>query len=100
MAKRNTMNAILLGSVAATVGSAGVPDIAKRNTMNAILLGSVAATVGSAGVPYLYFFFPNLGGGGTGNIAALDSLGNAVTTESWFKDHKKNARDLVQGIKG
>jgi cytochrome b6-f complex iron-sulfur subunit len=88
-------------NLAVRAGTPGmVPDMGKRNTMNAILLGSVGATVGSAALPYLYFFFPQLGGGGGGSIPALDSLGNAITTESWFKDHKKNARDLVQGIKG
>lgn len=90
-----------LRSTIANAGAPGmVPDMAKRNTMNAILVGSAATTVGAMAAPFLYFFFPNLGGGGAGNLPALDAAGNLVTTTSWFKDHKANARDLVQGIKG
>eukprot|EP00465_Bigelowiella_longifila_P000090 CAMPEP_0185251312 /NCGR_PEP_ID=MMETSP1359-20130426/719_1 /TAXON_ID=552665 /ORGANISM="Bigelowiella longifila, Strain CCMP242" /LENGTH=252 /DNA_ID=CAMNT_0027833145 /DNA_START=8 /DNA_END=766 /DNA_ORIENTATION=+ len=77
-----------------------VPDMGKRKLMNNLVLAAVAPVVASAGGAYLYYFYPPQTGGAGGAVGALDALGNPVTTESWFKTHKKNARDLVQGIKG
>jgi len=68
--------------------------------MNALTVGAVGLPALSTIGPYLYYFYPPQTGGGGGAIGALDAIGNPVTTESWFKTHKKNARDLVQGIKG
>lgn len=38
--------------------SGEVPDMAKRNTMNLLLLGATALPVGSLALPYAAFFVP------------------------------------------
>ena len=73
----------------------------KRVTMNAILLlGGVAPVVTGLGVPFVLFFIPKSKGGGGGSITALDRNGDAVTVDSWLKEHGANSKALVQGLKG
>uniref|UniRef100_A0A7S2TYS6 plastoquinol--plastocyanin reductase n=1 Tax=Lotharella oceanica TaxID=641309 RepID=A0A7S2TYS6_9EUKA len=77
-----------------------VPDMGKRKLMNNLVLAAIAPTVLSTLGPYAYYFYPPQTGGGGGAVGALDKLGNPITAAQWFESHKKNARDLVQGIKG
>ena len=72
-----------------------IPDMEKRQLMNLILLGSVAATVGGLGGPFLYYFLPNMGSGGGGGLVAKDANGDDVTLKSWMADHKDGDRKLV-----
>lgn len=44
--------------IRAAAASAEVPDMAKRQTMNLILLGGIGLPVGALGLPYLAFFVP------------------------------------------
>jgi cytochrome b6-f complex iron-sulfur subunit len=80
--------------------SGAVPDMGKRNTMNLILLSSVAATVASLGGPFLYYFYPAGGGGGGGGLVAKDAVGDDVTFKGWLETHGAGERKLVQGLKG
>lgn len=43
---------------AASIAADDVPDMNKRNIMNLLLLGAVAAPVSLLGGPFLYFFVP------------------------------------------
>lgn len=43
---------------AATVAAEDVPDMAKRTTMNLLLLGAISAPVAFLGGPFLLFFVP------------------------------------------
>ena len=72
----------------------------KRNLMNLILLGSVAATVGTLGGPFLYYFYPAGAGGGGGGLVAKDAVGDDVTFKGWLDTHAAGERKLVQGLKG
>lgn len=77
-----------------------VPDMGKRTLMNNLVLAAVAPVAATTLGPYLYYFYPPQLGGGGGAVPALDKLGGPITAAGWFETHKKNARDLVQGIKG
>lgn len=77
-----------------------VPDMARRNTMNLILLSAVGVSTLGLAVPYLAFFVPAGAGGGNGGTVAKDALGNDVTVKGWIDSHQSNARELVQGLKG
>ena len=81
-------------------GEVFVPDMARRQTMNAILLGSIGVSVLGLAVPYLAFFVPKGSGGGAGGLIAKDALGNDVTVAGWKETHQAGARELVQGLKG
>jgi len=77
-----------------------VPDMAKRNTMNLILLGGISLPVGALALPYAVFFVPKSSGGGAGGQAAKDALGNDVKVAKWVETHKKGDYSLTQGLKG
>ena len=77
-----------------------VPDMARRSTMNAILVGAIGVSTLGLAVPYLAFFVPASSGGGSGGTVAKDALGNDVTVKSWADSHGPGARELVQGLKG
>jgi cytochrome b6-f complex iron-sulfur subunit len=85
---------------AASVAAEDVPDMAKRTTMNLLLLGAVSAPVALLGGPFLYFFVPKSAGGAGGGQAAKDALGNDVTEKGWLATHQPGARELTQGLKG
>jgi|ERR1719182_777884 len=80
--------------------SGAIPDMEKRNLMNLILLGSVAATVGTLGGPFLYYFYPAGTGGSGGGLVAKDAVGDDVTFKGWLDSHQAGERKLVQGLKG
>jgi len=83
---------------AAVVGE--VPDRNKRNIMNLLLAGAVAApAVGLAGPFALFFVPPSVGGGGGGQVAK-DALGNDVKATTWLASHPIGDRSLAQGLKG
>jgi cytochrome b6-f complex iron-sulfur subunit len=77
-----------------------VPDMDKRNTMNLLLVAAVSLPVGQLAIGFAAFFFPNVGGGGTGGQIAKDALGNSVILEQWIKDHPPPTRALAQGLGG
>ena len=78
-----------------------VPDMYKRNLMNLILLGSLAATVGTLGGPFLFYFYPaGAGGGGSGGLVAKDAIGDDVKATAWTAKYGANDYHLVQGLKG
>lgn len=77
-----------------------VPDMARRKTMNNILLGSVGLTTLSLAYPYFAFFVPPSTGGGSAGTTATDAAGKDITVEGWKASHQPSARELVQGLKG
>lgn len=88
-------------AVAAQAGApAMVPDMAKRNTMNAILLAGTGLPVAALGIPYALFFAPPSAGGAGGGQVAKDALGNDIKESAWLKTHAAGDRQLAQGLKG
>lgn len=81
-------------------GEVFVPDMARRNTMNAVLLGAVGVSTLGMAVPYIAFFIPKGSGGNGAGVIAKDALGNDVAVASWKESHGPGARELVQGLKG
>merc|ERR1712224_639453 len=76
------------------------PDMAKRNTMNILLVGAASLPITSLALPYALFFVPKSSGGSTGGIAAKDALGNDIKASDWLKTHRPGDRTLSQGLKG
>jgi Rieske Fe-S protein len=76
-----------------------VPDMAKRNTMNLLLVGATTVAAGSMAVPFGLFFVPK-SGSKSGGVTAKDALGNDVNKAEWIKSHGAESRELVQGLKG
>ncbi len=87
-------------SAEAGPGEIFVPDMARRNTMNALLVGAIGVSTLGLAIPYLAFFVPKGSGAGAGGIVAKDALGNDVTVAGWKASHQGGARELVQGLKG
>lgn len=75
-------------------------DEERRWTMNLLVLGSAALTVGALGVPYIAFFVPPGSGGGSGGTTAKDALGNDVIAADYLASKPAGDRSLVQGLKG
>merc|ERR1712224_7404 len=76
------------------------PDMAKRNTMNILLVGAASLPITSLALPYALFFVPKSSGGGGGGVAAKDALGNDIKASDWLKNHRQGDRTLSQGLKG
>jgi cytochrome b6-f complex iron-sulfur subunit len=76
------------------------PDMAKRNTMNILLVGAASLPITSLALPYALFFVPKSAGGSTGGIVAKDALGNDIKATDWLKIHRAGDRTLSQGLKG
>lgn len=77
-----------------------VPDMQRRMLMNLVTVAASAVPVAVLLGGYIFYFFPQVGGGAGGAIAAGDINGNPISLESWMKTHKDNDRELVQGLKG
>lgn len=77
-----------------------VPDMAKRNTMNILLGGTVGAVALGVLYPFTYFFVPKSSGGGAAGTVAKDALGNDVKKTDYLQSHLANSRELVQGLRG
>jgi cytochrome b6-f complex iron-sulfur subunit len=75
-------------------------DEARRSTMNLILLGSTAVTIGGLAVPYVLFFYPPGVGGGAGGVTAKDALGNDLFAKDYLASKPALDRSLAQGLKG
>lgn len=75
-------------------------DEERRFTMNLILLGSAAVTVGGLAVPYIAFFLPPGSGGGGGGVSAKDALGNDLFAKAYTSSKPAGDRSLAQGLKG
>merc|ERR1719258_551527 len=86
-------------AVARAAGGAMVPDMAKRNTMNALMWGSIALPATAMAGSYAAFFVPKSSGGGGGGVAAKDALGNDVKAQAWLATHKPHTYELTQGLK-
>lgn len=80
--------------------SDAVPDMAKRNTMNLLLFGSLSTVALGSLYPFTYFFVPKSSGGGSGGTQAKDALGNSVKKTDYLASHAAGSRDLVQGLRG
>lgn len=77
-----------------------VPDMAKRNTMNLIVLGAVGAPATAILASYAYFFVPAIKGGTGGGVTAKDATGADVKKGKWLESHPPGSRKLVEGLKG
>jgi cytochrome b6-f complex iron-sulfur subunit len=76
-------------------------DDQRRRTMNLIVVGSAAVTVGGfVGIPYIAFFVPPGSGGGSGETFAKDALGIEIFAKKYLETHPALDRNLVQGLKG
>ena len=75
-------------------------DEERRFTMNLILLGSAAVTVGGLAVPFVAFFVPPGTGGGAGGVSAKDALGNDLFAKAYIASKPAGDRSLAQGLKG
>jgi len=98
--KYKTVGDAVVCRAAPAADASEIPDMEKRNLMNLILLGSLAATVGGLGGPFLYYFYPASTGGGGGGLVARDAQGDEVTFKGWLETHQAGERKLVQGLKG
>lgn len=80
--------------------SGEVPDMAKRNTMNVLLAGTVGAVSVGMLYPFTFFFVPR----GSGNVGAgtqaKDALGNPLKRDEYLSSHFAGSRELVQGLRG
>eukprot|EP00239_Pterosperma_sp_CCMP1384_P006040 CAMPEP_0197847000 /NCGR_PEP_ID=MMETSP1438-20131217/4900_1 /TAXON_ID=1461541 /ORGANISM="Pterosperma sp., Strain CCMP1384" /LENGTH=220 /DNA_ID=CAMNT_0043458795 /DNA_START=107 /DNA_END=769 /DNA_ORIENTATION=- len=89
---------------AKTVAMAGapsmVPDMAKRNTMNLLLVGALGLPGSLLAGGYAYFFVPPSSGGGAGGQSAKDANGDDVKLSAWLGAHQAGDRSLTQGLKG
>ena len=74
--------------------------MAKRNTMNALMWGSIALPATAMAGSYAAFFVPKSSGGAGGGVAAKDALGNDVKAQAWLATHKPHSYELTQGLKG
>jgi len=74
--------------------------MAKRQTMNLLLLGAVGLPVVGLAGPFAVFFYPKSTGGGAGGQSAKDALGADVKASEWLKEHRPGDRTLTQGLKG
>jgi len=77
-----------------------VPDMQRRTLMNLVTVAASAIPVGVMLGGYLYYFYPQVGGGAGGSTVCGDVNGTPITLAGWVKGHKPNDRDLVQGLKG
>mmetsp|Transcript_10546 Transcript_10546/g.18472 ORF Transcript_10546/g.18472 Transcript_10546/m.18472 type:complete len:239 (+) Transcript_10546:133-849(+) len=77
-----------------------VPDMAKRNTMNLLLLGALSGPVLGVLGPYAGFLVPPRAAGGSGGTVAKDAAGNDIKAPRWLETHKPGDHSLAQGIKG
>lgn len=75
-------------------------DEERRFTMNLILLGSAAVTVGGLAVPFVAFFVPPGAGGGGGGVSAKDALGNDLFSKPYLESKAAGDHSLAQGLKG
>ena len=75
-------------------------DEERRFTMNLILLGSAAVTVGALAVPYIAFFVPPGAGGGGGGVTAKNALGDDLIAKEYLDSKPAGDRSLAQGLKG
>mmetsp|Transcript_27435 Transcript_27435/g.87925 ORF Transcript_27435/g.87925 Transcript_27435/m.87925 type:complete len:241 (-) Transcript_27435:469-1191(-) len=98
--KAKAVTPVSRGTVAMASADGMVPDMAKRTTMNLLLLGAVGAPALGVLGPYAYLFVPKSAGGGGGGIAAKDALGNDIKQKEWLATHPKGDRNLTQGLKG
>eukprot|EP00899_Mesostigma_viride_P010102 jgi/Mesvir1/19093/Mv12844-RA.1 len=77
-----------------------IPDMTKRNVMNLLTAGAVAAPFSGVIGAWLYMLVPVHNDGGSGGQAALDANGAAITETSWLATHQPGSYALVQGLKG
>ncbi|PIA34429.1 hypothetical protein AQUCO_03800210v1 [Aquilegia coerulea] len=84
----------------ASVAADRVPDMAKRKTLNLLLLGALSLPTAGMLVPYGAFLAPPGSGGGGGGTPAKDALGNDILAAEWVKVHGPGDRTLTQGLKG
>ena len=75
-------------------------DEERRFTMNLILVGSAAVTIGGLAVPFVAFFYPPGAGGGGGGVTAKDALGNDLFSKAYLESHPAGDHSLAQGLKG
>lgn len=99
-ARRRPSPAAARTRMAATSADDMVPDMAKRNTLNLIVAGSVGAVSLGVLYPFTYFFVPKSSGGGGGGTIAKDALGNNIKKTEYLDTHFANSRELVQGLRG
>ena len=76
------------------------PDMAKRNTMNLILVAAVGLPGSSLLGGYAYFFVPPSSGNSSSGETAKDRDGDVVKQSAWLKTHPPGSRKLTQGIRG
>lgn len=76
------------------------PDMAKRNTMNLILVAAVGLPGSSLLGGYAYFFVPPSSGNNTNGDIAKDRNGNNIKRSGWLSTHQPGSRELTQGLKG
>jgi len=74
--------------------------MAKRTTVNLLLLGAISLPAAGLLGPYAYFFYPPGSGSGSGGITAKDALGNDIFLDKWLATHPAGDRTLSQGLKG
>jgi len=77
-----------------------VPDMQRRMLMNIITVAVTAIPVAVLLGGYVFYFIPQVGGGGGGAQLCGDITGAPVSLDKWVKSHKPNDRELVQGLKG
>merc|ERR550537_762304 len=100
MISRIAKTQCIRGQSRATAVSGEVPSMAKRNTMNLLLLGAASLPIGALALPYALFFVPKSAGGGSGGTVTKDALGGDIKASEWLKTHRAGDRTLSQGLKG
>ncbi|KAL0001815.1 hypothetical protein SO802_015596 [Lithocarpus litseifolius] len=85
---------------ATSIADDRVPDMAKRETLNLLLLGALSLPTAGMLVPYAVFFAPPGSGGAGGGTIAKDAIGNDIIAAEWVKTHGPGDRTLSQGLKG
>eukprot|EP00187_Rhodella_violacea_P013043 CAMPEP_0184710084 /NCGR_PEP_ID=MMETSP0314-20130426/1039_1 /TAXON_ID=38298 /ORGANISM="Rhodella maculata, Strain CCMP 736" /LENGTH=221 /DNA_ID=CAMNT_0027171871 /DNA_START=41 /DNA_END=706 /DNA_ORIENTATION=+ len=83
-----------------STNASSIPDVAKRNTLNLMLVGAVGAPTLAVLGGYARFFIPFGEGGASGEVVARDVRGGVVVKSKWLDSHQAGDRSLVQGMKG
>jgi hypothetical protein len=100
-ARATNKNVIAL-NIATTDNSDGAYaiDENRRWTMNLLVLGSAAVTVGALAVPYLAFFMPPRAAGAGGAVVAQDALGIDIIAVDYLNSKPAGDHSLVLGLQG